>query len=66
MATPVTITTSELNQYSTIMRACITATNACAKLGNEKKMDEFAHLYAWAKDKWDIARTETCVFTVED
>ena len=58
----VKITTTELDQATTIIRACLTAENTCLKLKKFEKAGEFAHLRKWAEDYRDILSCEMQVF----
>lgn len=53
----VTIAASDINLYSTIMRACITASNACVKLHDADHYQAFCELKEWASDCYDTAVT---------
>ena len=47
-ATLVSIEGSTLNAYSQIIRACISASNACSKLKDTEHLEAFVQLTNWA------------------
>lgn len=53
--TTVVIMGGSINAYSTIVRACITAMNACAKLQDSDHVLEFQQLKHWAEQCHDEA-----------
>lgn len=44
----VTIESSKFNSYSQVMRGCISAMDACTRLGNQEKLYDFTVLLRWA------------------
>lgn len=58
----VKITTTELDQITTVIRSCLTAENSLLKLRKFEKAGEVAHLRKWAEDYRDIVSCEMQVF----
>lgn len=55
MATEVTIRTSDINKYQTIIRAAMAGAKAARELNHSDKMEEFMQLKKWADGKLDYA-----------
>ena len=48
----VEIQASRSNKYASVMRACITAANACKSVGDTDQMRQFLKLHSWASQQW--------------
>jgi len=55
MATEVTIRTSDINKYQTIIRAAMAGAKAARELNHFDEMEEFMQLKKWADGKLDYA-----------
>lgn len=49
---PVKITSDEVNCYATIERSCLAAITACMRLGDQRHVESFIKLKAWASGSY--------------
>lgn len=59
-ATLVRVEGSALNAYAQILRACISASNACSKLKDSEHLEAFVQLGTWASTHHQKLLEEHC------